>query len=273
MDRRSKIFFLLILVLGMRGAELHAAPVSFPHGTVELLSESQSLQPGRSSTVGIHFRLEQGWHIYWINPGDAGEPPRAKWGLPAGLTAGEIQWPTPKRLEAFSAVDYGYEDEVLLLVPVQAIATLKPEADVTLQADLRFVVCHDVCMAGRAEISLTLPVKREAPAFNPATRELFQSARGQLPKATPAAWKFSVTSGKDTFLITAILGRPVQKAYFFPLVEDQIENAAPRQLHSTKTGFQMTLPKSDRLLKPISHLKGVWLLESGQSYLVDMRVK
>ena len=44
-------------------------PVSIPHGTVELLSQQESVQPGHAIRLGLHFRLGKGWHIYWIeNP-------------------------------------------------------------------------------------------------------------------------------------------------------------------------------------------------------------
>ena len=60
---------------------------AIPHGTVELLAERQGIQPGHEILLGLYFRLEKGWHIYWINPGDSGEPPRLEWHLPAGLRA------------------------------------------------------------------------------------------------------------------------------------------------------------------------------------------
>jgi hypothetical protein len=54
------------------------------HLKVELISEQATSSPGRPLWVGPLFRLEQGWHIYWQNPGNAGEPPKIQWGLPAG---------------------------------------------------------------------------------------------------------------------------------------------------------------------------------------------
>src|SRR5882724_5980594 len=139
------------------GAGLWASPVAIPHGTVELVAEHNSIQPGRDFQVGLKFQLEKGWHIYWTNPGDAGQPPRVTWDLPAGMSAGAILWPYPKPLSAFSAVDFGYEDEVTLLVPMQANVSLKP-ATTNLNADLKLIVCQDVCIPGKAKLSLSLPV-------------------------------------------------------------------------------------------------------------------
>ena len=104
------------------GARAASAPI--PHGTLELIAENQSIAPGHEFHLGLHFQLEKGWHIYWVNPGDSGEPPRVKWQLPAGLTAGEMEWPTPQRLGTATIVDFGYEDDVMLLVPMHAEAGL-----------------------------------------------------------------------------------------------------------------------------------------------------
>src|SRR5579864_944263 len=111
-ERRSKIDR-----LSARGSVLHVAFLSMfavaggwaspdaSHARVELLAAQAAAQPGRPFQVGLHFQLEPGWHIYWINPGDSGEPPRVKWTLPAGYQAGPIQWPVPQRIEDHSLID------------------------------------------------------------------------------------------------------------------------------------------------------------------------
>jgi len=78
-------------LLNLRSWAAGAAAIS--HGKLELVSETSSIEPGHDFTVGLHFELERGWHIYWKNPGDSGEPPNVTWQLPAGIGAGEIEWP------------------------------------------------------------------------------------------------------------------------------------------------------------------------------------
>jgi DsbC/DsbD-like thiol-disulfide interchange protein len=113
--------FTLMLVLLPGG---RASAASIPHGTVDLIAENQWIAPGRQAYFGLNFRLEKGWHIYWVNPGDSGQPPRVEWHLPKGLSAGEIEWPAPRRLGTSTIVDFGYDDAVMLLVPVRASSTL-----------------------------------------------------------------------------------------------------------------------------------------------------
>jgi hypothetical protein len=79
--------------------------------------------------------LEKGWHIYWINPGDSGEPPRVTWQLPPGFNPGVLEWPAPRRLVTSSIVDFGYEDAVTLIVPVHAETSLAAQPLAQLGAD------------------------------------------------------------------------------------------------------------------------------------------
>jgi len=265
---------------------------TIPHGTVELVAEKwieeQSLAAGREFDVGLRFQLEKNWHIYWVNPGDSGETPRVEWHLPAGLTAGAIKWPTPRRLEdSSSIVDYGYEDAVVLMVPMHAEPRLDAEKTVQLGADLKVLVCsHDMCIPGKAQLSLTIPVEAHASdsSSRPADLDLLAGMHESFPSSAPKSWKVTVADAKDSFVLTANLGAskglPITQALFFPLAESQIANASPQTLVAMGNGFRLTLRKSDQLLKPIARLKGV-LVVSGdaadhshldQGYLIDLPI-
>lgn len=249
-----------------------AEPVIFPHGTVELIVEKTAIQPGHTFDVGLHFVLEKGWHIYWINPGDSGQPPRVAWLLPVGVSAGSIEWPLPKRLTAFSAVDFGYEDEVVLLVPVKANTTLQAGTAVNLAGDIKLIICSDVCAPAKAHVSLSLPVKNQAAHRDGTSTAIFESARQALPRRPPAQWNFTVANRKGYFRMTGAVGRSRKSAFFFPLQPNQVENTAPQAVWPTEAGFTLTLKKSDQLLTPIHRLQGVLLLEN-QAYSVDAPVK
>jgi len=258
------------LVLCAAGAQGAEAPI--PHGTLELVAESRWVTPGHGLSLGLHFQLEKGWHIYWINPGDSGEPPRVTWKLPPGLRPGEIEWPAPRRLGTSSIVDFGYEDAVTLIVPVHAESKLAAQPLASLGAEIRVLVCREVCIPGRTQISLTLPIKSQPPAPDARTRELFAAARKDLPWPAPQNWKFSVDDTKDSFVLAANLGAQIRQATFFPVAEAQIDNSAPQILQPRPSGFRLTLRKSDRLLKPIGRLKGVLVLPGNRAYLVDVPV-
>jgi DsbC/DsbD-like thiol-disulfide interchange protein len=258
---------LLLYATGAQGAE---API--PQGTLELVAENQWVTPGHGFFLGLHFQLEKGWHIYWVNPGDSGEPPRVTWQLPPGLSPGVIEWPAPRRLGTSRIVDFGYEDAVTLIVPVRAESSLAAHPSVRLGAEIRVLVCREMCIPGKTQLSLTLPVKSLPPAPDLRTRELFAAARKELPLPAPQNWEFSVDETGDSFVLAANVTPQISQATFFPLAEAQIDNSAPQTLRALAGGFRLTLRKSDRLLKPIERLRGVLVLSGNHAYLIDVPV-
>jgi DsbC/DsbD-like thiol-disulfide interchange protein len=266
--RLSCLLTLVILLPGVR-----ASAASIPHGTVDLVAENQWIAPGRRTYFGLNFQLEKGWHIYWINPGDSGQPPRVQWHLPDGLSVGEIEWPAPRRLGTSTIVDFGYDGAVMLLVPVRASSTLPVRQVARIVAELSVLVCREICVPGRTQISLSLPIESTAPEPDTRGSELFTAARKSLPRKPPDDWKFTVNNKKDSFILIANFGRQVTRAAFFPLAESQIDNSAPQVIVPAATGFALTLRKSDQLLVPIKRLEGVLELSATQTYVIDVAVR
>jgi len=258
----------IALLLCIAGVQAAGTPI--PHGTLELIAENQSIATGHELYLGLHFQLEKGWHVYWVNPGDSGEPPRVKWQLPEGLTAEAMQWPTPRRLGTSSIVDFGYQDEVMLIAPMHAEASLASQQLAQITAEVRVLVCREICIPGKAQLSLTLPIKAQPPAPDARTRDLFAATRKSLPRPAPKIWRFSLNDANNFLVLTANFGHQVPQAAFFPLAESQIDNAAPQKLLPLATGFQLKLRKSDQLRKQIERLQGVLVLSADRSYLIDV---
>jgi DsbC/DsbD-like thiol-disulfide interchange protein len=262
--------FLAVLLVCAAGAQASNSPI--PHGTLELIAENQWIAIGHPFYLGLHFQLERGWHIYWVNPGDSGEPPRVTWRMPPGLSPGAIEWPAPRRLGTSSIVDFGYEDAVTLLVRVHAETNLAAQPLAQLGAEIKVLVCREMCIPSKTQLSLILPIKSRPPAPDVRTRDLFAAARKDLPRPAPRNYKFTVDDAKDSFVLAANVAPQIKQAIFFPLTEAQIDNPAPQTLQLLATGFRLTLRKSDRLLKPIERLQGVLVLSGNHAYLIDVPV-
>lgn len=270
MSTRHLGFALLIfLFLAVCAEALESVPAE--HARIELLSRESDVTPGSDLLLGVHFVLEPGWHIYWENPGDSGEPPVFEWQLPAGFSAGEIQWPRPERMQSTPQLaDYGYHDQALLLVPIHVPRQwTSPTADIRLQA--KWLICREVCLPDRAQLYLSLPSGSKE-TINPATEAIFASAQRQLPRPLPAGWKATAESHNDELVVFVLAGKPVTKAQFFPLDAAQVDNAAPQKLEPWGKGVKITLKKSELLVKPISVLRGVLVLPGGDAYRVEAPV-
>jgi DsbC/DsbD-like thiol-disulfide interchange protein len=260
-----------IVSLLMLSILAQADSASTQHAKVELISDTASIKPGQDLRLGVHYTLDQGWHVYWINPGDSGQPPSFQWQLPTGFQTGKVEWPRPERLSSSQLVDYGYKDDVLFVVPVHAPANLSGSEPIPISLDAKWLICREVCIPDRTQLHLSLPVSSSAPRTSEHAG-LFTRAKALLPKTAPKRWKTSVQSQNENFVLTVNAGRPIRSATFFPRDPGQIENAAPQKAVSTPTGVRITLKRSEVLVKPISTLRGLLEIAGGEAYEIEAPV-
>src|SRR5688572_13028152 len=167
------VFLILALWVGA-ARPVGAAEVPKDLVKAELLADVASVKPGEEFTLGVLLKIKPKWHIYWKYPGDAGLPTTVKWKLPdasAGAPQPELRFPLPVRFDQpGDVVGYGYKDEVLLTARVKA-----PEGPAgstkEFAADVSWLVCEDICIPGKATVTLSIPV---ADKTMPANQELFQ---------------------------------------------------------------------------------------------------
>src|SRR6266542_2396336 len=106
-----------------------------------------------------------------------------------------IRRPPPVRLGSGSIVDYGYEGEVLLMAPIHGPPQSEPISIPSISANVRYIVCREICVPGKAHLTLPVPQAGDASQQRP----LFQRVRMQLPASVPAGWRTSAESNKDSF--------------------------------------------------------------------------
>lgn len=239
-------------------------PVKAQHLTVEMVSLAPAIAPGGTLDVGLVITLEDKWHVYWINAGDSGEPPRIKWTLPAGITAGKMQFPIPSRLPLGPLMDFGYEDEVAFPVKLTAAKDLQP-GPIHLDAKVDWLVCREVCIPGKAHLGLNLKVDPKATAPAQPVGALGE-ALGLLPKPLDPGMKLTVTGGKNEFVLDLITGDKVTDAEFYPYDQQQIENAGDQDVEPLKDGVRLRVPRSTELTKLPTQLHGVIKLDDETAY-------
>src|SRR3984885_10115554 len=199
-------------------------PVKAQHLTAELVSLSPNIAPGGTLQVGLVLTLEEHWHVYWINAGDSGEPPKITWTLPEGITAGPMKFPIPSRLPLGPLMDFGYEDSVAFPVRLTAASTVKP-GPVHLDAMVNWLVCREVCIPGKAHLGLNLTAAAGATAPAQPVGALGE-ALNLIPKPLPPGKTVTVKGGKTDFVLTLITGDRETDGEFYPFDQEQIANAA-----------------------------------------------
>src|SRR5216683_1528955 len=244
-------------------------PVKAQHLTAELASLAPSIAPGGTLQAGLVLTLEEHWHVYWINAGDSGEPPKITRTLPSGITAGPMQFPIPTRLPLGPLMDFGYEDSVAFPVQLTAAKNLKP-GPVHLDAKVNWLVCREVCIPGKAHLGLNLTVAPGAAPGQPVGA--LGEALGLIPKPLPPEMQLTVLGGKQDFVLTLITGDPETEAEFYPFDQEQIANAADQTVEPLPDGVRLRVKRAPELTKLPAQLHGVIRLSDTQAYEVTAPV-
>ena len=258
---KAVISLVLSLLLGC--AALTASPAASraaesSAGKVEtrLVAEVATIRPGEPFWIALHQRITPGWHTYWRNPGDSGEPVTLAWSLPPGFVADEIAWPVPDRIPVGPVVSFGFSNEVLLPIRVTPPAGLEPGQRIDLRAQASWLVCADVCIPEEGPVSLSLPVVVAPPSPDARWGALIAAARSALPRSSPWPASFSVKGDTVTLAVAAAGLAPerITAAVFFPYDWGAIQYAGEQKLDVTGAGLSLRMPRGqlrDAVSRPI----------------------
>jgi DsbC/DsbD-like thiol-disulfide interchange protein/cytochrome c biogenesis protein CcdA len=205
-----------------------------------LVADHVTVEPGLTFHVGLHMQIEPGWHTYWRNSGDSGEPTEINWRLPDGVSAGDIIWPAPSAYPFGHLMNYGYGGEVVLPVPI-TIAEDFSGRFLELRADVSWLVCEEVCIPESAELDLFLTVSQPAIADN-AGAALIASGFSRVPTEPNAAAGISRLSQALLLTVTNPAGgADVRNLTFFPYSDMVIQHAAPQVSYIGPDGIALRL--------------------------------
>lgn len=240
---RSWLAVVLVLLFGLHAQPAHSqtAQVVTEHVRAELVAYTPAgIAADKPAWLGLRIQHQPHWHTYWKNPGDSGLPTSFSWTLPTGFEAGEIAWPTPKQLPVGPLMNYGYEGELLLAVPLTVPdGYTAPSLPVALRAD--WLVCKDICIPEYGEFKLDLPIQAVTEHA-----ELFKQAQANQPKAVPELTAGARLDGNKLVvslqnLPASLHGKPVQLFVETPGV---VEHAAPPEFQWSAHRLDVRLPLS-----------------------------
>ncbi len=105
--------------------------------------------PTPALLAGVEIRLDDGWKTYWRTPGD-GIAPRFDWTGSRNAAAKQVLWPVPRFFRDAAGEYNGYAKHVIFPV---VIAPRETDAPVTLELELDYAVCKDICVPVQTTVS------------------------------------------------------------------------------------------------------------------------
>ena len=207
----------------------------------------------------MRLTLDPRWHTYWLNPGDAGLPLTVRWAVPAGVTIGALQFPTPRLTPQPPLMTYGYEDGVLVLADVTIPAGYSAGA-VTITGTAHWLACAEVCLPATAPLSLTLDV---AAADGAPTKwaASIAATRASVPAAlsgyTVSAWTDSARYILALVRETTASTTPFVLPYFFVDSAGILDHAAPQHVTQVPDTLVFALARAAGHSGRVSRLSGI----------------
>ena len=227
----------------------------------EIIPEFTTITAGEPFTVAVVQTIAPGWHTYWKNPGDSGESLSVDWTMPPGFVAGDLQWPAPHRIDIGPLTNFGYSDRVVLLTSIAPPTDLSG-TEVTLKADLQWLVCQELCVPETTTINLTLPIspgRDDKVATNP---ELFAQARTAMP--LQVGWAGMVEEQNGTLMLSftadsegIALLKGAGNFEFYPYEWGLIQNAAKQDNQNDGKTLSLNLLRDTRELQQVPQIEGV----------------
>jgi len=230
------LFLVMLLIPSAWAAQSNI--ITSPRDQVSIVSATESAS-GTKIQLGLLFRLTPNWHIYWSDPGDAGEPPGLSITAPKGAKAGKLAFPAPSWLVASGVGDYVETGTVLLpfTLTLPAPATTP---NLPIRARVHWLVCDPkICVPEQGRLAITLPITTST-ALPSRQAALFSQAEAAMPRPSP----FRATIAANGILTIhgqGLARQAVAHAHFYPDHASAIANAAPQPLVFGVNQFSLKL--------------------------------
>ncbi len=255
------IFALLVICCSALWAQPNATAQSgAKFADVSLIAERDQAVAGETFFAAFKLDIEEGWHVYWRNPGDAGLPPEATWDT-GGDVVGDFIWPIPEEQEVIPGelMDYGYKDQLILPFPVTV--PNDTTGPLTLSGVLNYLICKDVCIPEDAAFSFEVGIGAET-VVNALHGQVIGEAIALAPTPLDGTACLSGEGLEWTLSIAAAeLAGEHEYLRFFPY-EQVIKNAASQSSRSGASGAQLALtPGYDFETELPSQLDGIVVVE------------
>ena len=246
-----------------------STPVRDKNVEARLISSHGTIEAGEPFTIGLQFNIDPTWHTYWINPGETGIPTSLKLELPAGFTAGELQFPVPKKFITDYGFDvreagYGYETSVVHTMTITPPSDLKPGESITLTGQSAFLMCDPhTCIPGKADLSITL--QTGTASVTAPEKGVIDFFTNKLPKTVEAPLAVSL-EGENVVLKTTVPAGTLPvgaKLHFYPLQNLVLDAFADATVTVAGDAITISGTKHESLTAAPAEFAGLVIAETG----------
>ena len=207
---------------------------------IKIIPEYIQINEIKNFRLGILFKINPGWHIYWKNPGDSGMPTKIEWSLPHWLVLKNTSLPTPIKTILGSIVSYGYEKSAFIVSSFEPkfLKDAPPLTPIKIMAEIRWLECKEICLPGKSSLTISLPQAQTK--SNPIFKEHFQKNESTYPQKNATIQAKAFYEGQNIKLVVAGLeinkSEKLENIYFFIDQPDIIQHSNEQQYQFDEGG-------------------------------------
>ena len=217
----SLVLIIFVISIEARSTKTDHAEITIV-GNTNIISEPGVIQ------LGYKFVFSPGWHTYWINPGDSGEPPIFEFNSPSGWDINENVWPGPQKIFYPPLMTFGYVDEVIFPFELN----LKNLNDQDTEITTKFLVCDDICVPEEAILLLSL--KNGVLNIDEKPEEL-KKWLNRVPIRAPPEMVLSSNENNFSLEYPSLNSN----SYFFPFDDSVMDYSDEQNFSNNKLNFEV----------------------------------
>lgn len=253
-----------VALLFLSSCTILLASVRSGRAQAEWLTSSKTSEAGKPVQTALRLVLDDGWHTYWTNPGDAGMKLSVEWELPPGWTVETPEFPAPLRFKTGDLSGFGYQGTVVFPVVVNPPASFSGEA--ILKGKFSWLTCNnDCCVPGSAELELSLS---SGPMVATNELDLIKQACLKIPKLQDSWLHLGVAVKENTLALRVepLPGKTFDPNEYeiFPATPNIIDPGVKPLFVKVGEGWESEVSKCEYAKDPIKELTLVFTGKSGQ---------
>jgi thiol:disulfide interchange protein/DsbC/DsbD-like thiol-disulfide interchange protein len=241
-----KVFFVrtfFVLIFAITSIPIYSETHSYKgkHSSIEFIQ----LTASSGSSLILKIIPNDGWHVYWINPGDSSSGLIVDWEKLPDAYDGKWSWPTPKRIDTGGIINFGYHKEAVLISKGKSSPNPNPER---ISAEFQWMVCKEECVPESAYLT----AKNYSPKdklFDSISNEIKIQLEKSHPQKMPSDWIASFQEKKDRFQFyldtKGTFTDEVPNIDFFPIHGEILSSQNPTFRQISSQSWEIGVLKSE----------------------------
>ena len=243
-----KLKYLFVFSLFLNSL-INAMPQDTGHAEVSLI-KTDNYQDQNKIHLGIKMDMDEGWHTYWLNPGDSGGAIEVEWNISNGNSISQVMYPAPHKIPYPPLMTFGYENFVIF--PFELFVN-DINDDINIDATIKFLICSDVCIPENATITTSLGKIKKDKELNEWLNKVPQI---NLPNI--------VMHNNENIEIRFSFNEKIDDIYFYPNQKDVFLYNSDQDLRREDNNWVLTIPLID---SAPSSIEGVLIINE-ESFII-----